>query len=135
MRVGQFLGETDMPIKAERIEVGIYCCNWIGKVTPDDLYTAGDEVAAMAAQDGIDRYVLMITNAGLQSPTLHLPSYMGSIKKEMCAILVLNAPYAGEVMGKMFNRMMPIQVEFFREREVLLKRARKVLTEKVNPVS
>lgn len=121
-----------MPIQAERIEQDIYRCHWHGKVTADDLYTAGDAVAALAAEDGSTRYILMITNTNLQSPPLHLQSYMGSIKKEMCAILVLDAPYAGEIMGKMFNQLMPIKVEFFRDRDALLSRAREILAEPIS---
>ena len=44
-------------------------------------------------------------------------AYLGSITKRMLGVVVLNAPYAGVVMGRIFNKLMPIQAQFFTNRE------------------
>lgn len=106
-----------MPATTERIDTGLYCVHWIGTMTVLDLYAARDGVEALANADGVDRYVLMIDGTQLKQLPYEVKAYLGSITKRMLGIVVLNAPYAGVVIGRIFNKLMPIQAQFFTNRE------------------
>lgn len=112
-----------MPIQAERIEAGIYCARWIDTIASDDLYAAGDAIERLADADGVEEYVLIVDGTQAKKLPFHLQSYTNSVKRRTAAILVLNAPVSGEIMGQMFNRLMPLQVKFFKDWEVLLEAA------------
>ena len=115
-----------MPIVMERIECGIYCGNWIGDIITDDLLHAADETEAMAQADQLESYITLIDGSKVGRIPIHLNTYMKSIRSGMPVLLVLNAPLAGELMIRMINRLMPYQVEHFKDREAWLKRAREL---------
>lgn len=120
-----------MPIRTEHIEAGIYCAHWIDEVTPNDIYFAGDEIQAMANADEVETYMLLINGTRIRKIPVQLNSYLKSTRKEVYAILALNAPALGEVIGRVFNRLMPMQVEFFRDEQTWRARAYEVHAEKV----
>lgn len=115
-----------MPIVMERIERGIYCGHWIGDIITDDLLKAADETEAMAHADQLESYITLIDGSKVGRIPIHLNTYMKSIRSGMPVLLVLNAPLAGELMIRMINRLMPYQVEHFKDREAWLKRAREL---------
>lgn len=118
-----------MPIKVERLGRGLYLGNWIDVVKTDDLYISGDEVQALADEDGMREYVVLIRGTHAKSVPIHLNSYVGSVKPGVLGLIVLDAPMGGEIMGRMFNRFMPAQVEFFRDPDDWLARAHALLAE------
>lgn len=116
-----------MPIVMERIDRGLYCGHWIGDIITDDLLHAADETEAMARADQLQSYITLIDGSKVGRIPIHLNTYLKSIRSGMPVLLVLNAPLAGELMIKMVNRLMPYQVEHFKDREAWLKRARALI--------
>ncbi|MEL6526473.1 MAG: hypothetical protein AAFQ07_12275, partial [Chloroflexota bacterium] len=116
-----------MPTKTERIQEGIYCAHWLEHVKIDEVFHAGDGIDQLAQEDGIEHFVLFIDGTHTKTLPFDLRMLTKTTDERYIAILVLNAPYAGEVMGRMFNKFSPVQVEFFRDRDTLMERAYELL--------
>lgn len=116
-----------MPSRAERITPGIYCAHWLEHVKLDDVFIARDAIKALAAEDGLAAYVLLIDGTEAKTVPLDLRGLTKAVDPATISILVLNAPYSGELMGRMFNQFMTIQAEFFRDRDAWLARAQAIL--------
>lgn len=118
-----------MPIQVERFAIGLYCQHWTGEVISSDLQKVGDEISVLADADHVEHYVVMIDATCIKKFPFNLRAYMGSVKPRNAAILVLNAPFGGEVLGQMFNKLMPIRVNFFRDREKWLAEGNAILAQ------
>lgn len=112
-----------MPTHVERIDSGIYQSHWIDNVTLEDVFDARDKIIDLAAVDGFSQYVVLIDGTRTKTVPMDLRVLTKTVDPASLAILVLNAPFAGEMMGRMFNKLMPMQVEFFRDRHTMMQRA------------
>ena len=116
-----------MPTKTERIQAGIYCAHWLDHVKIDEVFQASEAVNQFAEEDNVSRFVFIIDATQTKSIPFDLRMLTKTVDERYIAILGLNAPYAGEVMGRMFNKFAPVQVEFFRDRDALMERAEALL--------
>jgi hypothetical protein len=118
-----------MPIEVERFAVGLYCQHWINEVTASDLQKVGDDTVALANADSVNQYVVLIDGTRVKQFPFNIRGYMGSVKSRNIGLFIFNAPFGGEVLGKMFNKLMPIRVEFYRDREKWLADAAAMLAQ------
>ncbi|MEL6310000.1 MAG: hypothetical protein AAFV98_04895 [Chloroflexota bacterium] len=116
-----------MPTKTDRVEQGIYRAQWIGYVTIEDVFEARDNIDQLAEADGCTKFIVFIDGTETKTLPFDLRMLTKANNENALANLVLNAPYAGEVMGRMFNKFSPVQAEFFRDRDTLMQRARELL--------
>jgi len=116
-----------MPTTTERIEPGIYLANWIDHVSIEDVFAAGAGISALAKEDGVSRFITVIDASVVKTIPFDLRMLTKTVDPRTIAILALNAPIAGEIMGRMFNSMMPIKAEFFRDYDLLMERAHELL--------
>lgn len=107
-----------MPVHAERITPELYRVHWVGVVTVDDLFNARDAIDVMMTEDQVSRYVLLIDGSQTKMVPFDLRMTINALNPGCLGVMVLNAPFAGELLGRMFNAIMPIQAKFFRDRDL-----------------
>ncbi|MGB7340676.1 MAG: hypothetical protein WBC91_17390 [Phototrophicaceae bacterium] len=112
-----------MPTVVERIDVGIYQSSWIGIVKIEEVFDARDQIERLADADHCEKFIIIINGTQAKSIPMDLRMLTQTINKGTIANLVLDAPFAGMLMGRMVNKIMPMQTEFFTDWDKLLERA------------
>lgn len=124
-----------MPTKTRRLSKGIYCVEWIGFLKIDEVFNASDELDTLAEEDDMDEYIMIIDGTAVKQIPLDIRMMSQSVSKSTYAILAYNSPFAGELLGRMFNKLMPIQVKFFRDWDTLTAHANELLEELLHELS
>ncbi|MEO1287882.1 MAG: hypothetical protein AAFV93_08940 [Chloroflexota bacterium] len=118
-----------MPVTTKRLARGIYSAEWHGFIKIDEVYNASDAIDALAQEDKVLKYITVLTGNDIKQIPLDIRIMSQTVSKSTYAILAYNSPFAGELLGRMFNKLMPIQVKFFRDWDTLIAHANELLEE------
>lgn len=118
-----------MPTVVERLEAGIYQSSWDGIVKIEEIFEARDKISDLATNDQFNEYVVVVIGKETRSIPMDLRMLTQTIGDGTIAILVVDSPFSGTLMGRMFNKIMPMKTEFFSDKDALMARARVLLAQ------
>lgn len=118
-----------MAVETKRLAKGIYCAVWLGIIKIDEVFIAGDEIHEMAIADEIAQYVVVIDGTDAKNIPFNVRLLTQATHSASLIVLGYNPPFAGEMISRMFNKVMPIDLELYTDWDKLMARAETVLAE------
>jgi hypothetical protein len=126
-----------MPIINSRIEAGIYCAEWTGNITTDEMILAGMEARKLIDESG-DTYCVSITD---MTKALNIPFDASQIRRltqadtHSIAYVVVKGNIFAKTLSRVLAPLIPKLPIFVETREEALEKAREILQEHTKRLS
>ncbi len=124
-----------MPIVNVRIEAGIYCAEWSGNITLEEMIQAGQAARKLIDESG-DTHCVSITD---MAKALNIPFDASQIRRltqadtHSVAYIVVKGNAFAKVMSRVLAPLIPRMPIFVETREEALEKAHEILDEYTTP--
>lgn len=116
-----------MPANAERIQSGVYRAIWQGNMQIQEIIDNRDRIDSLADEDGVSDYIIIIDAGKAKRMPFDVRGYVRAVSPRTKHILGLNAPFSGEIVGRMVSKMMNMSIELFTDEDKAIARADELL--------
>ena len=123
-----------MPINIERLEPGIFRAECIGQLTIEDILARMREITALAEKSGDANWVLLadLTQSNKIPFDMKTLTNSANAAKSAAGYIFVNAPYVGQVIGNMLDKLSAKKFSFADSMEDGLAQAHSILSEFVS---
>lgn len=124
-----------MPIITSRISQGIYCHQWQGHVSIDEVLQAFELEKQLFSEDDIDKYVAILDGSNMRTMPFNISKLKQISSGYEITTLVYKAPTVAQKLGDIVSKLVRLPIEFHDDWDATLARAQKLLAEHTTATS
>jgi len=118
-----------MPIKTERIALGIYCNTWQGHVTADEAVRAFNLETKLMEADGQTKRVSIIHGEEIRTFPMNVMKLSKIVSSDVVATIVHKVPRTARTVGEIIGSIAKTNVEFEDDWDKAVAKAQELLKE------
>lgn len=118
-----------MPIRTERLDVGIYHHQWQGDIRIDEVLAAFELEMQLFAEDDISHYVVIINGTDVRTMPVNFTELGKAISGRELMTFIYDAPQFAMQIGEIISRLFRLNIAFYDDWDAMITRAYEVIDE------